>query len=239
MSNKKEERRKGKIQLIDATAMKFTLRKNMGKKSCELTDTIRKEIMRIFLEMEESEISKVFRNKEFAYWNITVERPLRLRILPDRAIPETVFKKKDEMHSVTEAISSIPQGTPLDDWAVFAKATGLKASVLKKIRPYITEKDSNAKAIDEPDVDLRDTEIVPFEYDGGINGYMQSEVLPYFGDAWVDEKKTQVGYEISFTKNFYHRVVLREIDDITSDLKSVEEDIAGLLANITEGLSNV
>ena len=239
LSNKKEERRKGKIQLIDATAMKFTLRKNMGKKSCELTDTIRKEIMRIFLEMEESEISKVFRNKEFAYWNITVERPLRLRILPDRAIPETVFKKKDEMHSVTEAISSIPQGTPLDDWAVFAKATGLKASVLKKIRPYITEKDSNAKAIDEPDVDLRDTEIVPFEYDGGINGYMQSEVLPYFGDAWVDEKKTQVGYEISFTKNFYHRVVLREIDDITSDLKSVEEDIAGLLANITEGLSNV
>ena len=86
---------------------------------------------------------------------------------------------------------------------------------------------------------MRDTEIVPFEYDGGINGYMQSEVLPYFGDAWVDEKKTQVGYEISFTKNFYHRVVLREIDDITSDLKSVEEDIAGLLANITEGLSNV
>lgn len=239
LSNKKEERRKGKIQLIDATAMKFTLRKNMGKKSCELTDTIRKEIMRIFLEMEESEISKVFRNEEFAYWNITVERPLRLRIFPDRAIPETVFKKKEEMHSVTEAISSIPQGTPLDDWAVFAKATGLKAGVLKKIRPYITEKDSNAKAIDEPDVDLRDTEIVPFEYDGGINGYMQSEVLPYFGDAWVDEKKTQVGYEISFTKNFYHRVVLREIDDITSDLKSVEEDIAGLLANITEGLSNV
>ena len=62
LSNKKEERRKGKIQLIDATAMKSPLRKNMGKKNCELTPDIRKEILRIFLEMEENEISMVFNN---------------------------------------------------------------------------------------------------------------------------------------------------------------------------------
>lgn len=52
LSNKKEERRKGKIQLIDATDMKSPLRKNMGKKNCEFTPDIRKEIIRIFLDME-------------------------------------------------------------------------------------------------------------------------------------------------------------------------------------------
>ena len=57
LSNKKEERRKGKIQLIDATAMKSPLRKNMGKKNCEFTPEIRKEIVRLFLEMEESDVS--------------------------------------------------------------------------------------------------------------------------------------------------------------------------------------
>ena len=59
LTNKKEERRKGKIQLIDATSMKAPLRRNMGKKNCELTPELREEIMRIFLDMEESEISKV------------------------------------------------------------------------------------------------------------------------------------------------------------------------------------
>lgn len=54
LSNKKEERRKGKIQLIDATDMKSPLRKNMGKKNCEFTPDIRKEIIRIFLDMEEN-----------------------------------------------------------------------------------------------------------------------------------------------------------------------------------------
>ena len=86
LSNKKEERRKGKIQLIDATAMKSPLRKNMGEKNCELTPELRDEIMRIFMAMEESSVSRVFDNREFGYWSITVERPLRLRVYPDRTI---------------------------------------------------------------------------------------------------------------------------------------------------------
>lgn len=96
LSNKKEERRKGKIQLIDATAMKSGLRKNMGKKNCEFTPTIRNEIMRIFMDMEESEVSKIFNNDDFGYWNVTVERPLRLRAFPERAIPAGTFKKEEE-----------------------------------------------------------------------------------------------------------------------------------------------
>lgn len=237
LSNKKEERRKGKIQLIDATAMKESLRKNMGKKNCEFTHDIRKEIVRIFLDMEESDVSMVFNNDEFAYWNVTVERPLRLRVYPDRTIPANLFKKADEYETVTSAIAKAAETALLDDWTVFAKATKLKAAQLKKIRPFITEKDASTQPIDgEPDVDLRDTENIPFTYEGGIDAFMQNEVLTYAPDAWVDEKKTQIGYEISFTKYFYKPVELRPMDEILQSLKNLEQEADGLLAGIMEGM---
>ena len=237
LSNRKEERRKGKIQLIDATAMKSPLRKNMGKKNCEFTSEIRKEIVRIFLEMEESEVSMIFDNEEFAYWNVTVERPLRLRVFPNRTIPADTFKKADEYSSVAEAVAKTAKTTPLDDWDAFAKATKLKASALKKIRPFITEKDSSAQPLEgEADADLRDTENIPFTYEGGIDAFIQNEVLPYAPDAWVDEKKTAIGYEISFTKYFYKPVELREMSDILESLAALEKEADGMLAEIMGGV---
>ena len=236
LSNKKEERRKGKIQLIDATTMKSTLRKNMGKKNCEFTSDIRKEIVRIFLDMEESDISMIFHNEEFGYWNVTAERPLRLRVFPDRAIPSDAFKKADEMTSVCTAIERTAKTALLDDWTAFAKATKLKAAQLKKIRPFITEKDPTAQPIDEPDVDLRDTENIPFTYEGGIDRFIEKEVHPYAPDAYVDEKKTQIGYEISFTKYFYKPVELRDMSEILADLAALDKEADGMLAGIMEGI---
>lgn len=75
LSNKKADKRKGKIQLIDATGMKVQMRKNMGKKNCKLSSKIQKEIMRIFMEMEESEVSRVFDLAEFGFWDITIVQP--------------------------------------------------------------------------------------------------------------------------------------------------------------------
>lgn len=237
LSSKKEERRKGKIQLIDATAMKSPLRKNMGNKNCELTPDIRKEIVRIFLDMEESEVSMIFNNEEFGYWNVTVDRPLRLRVCPENPIPADTFKKSGEYDSVCAAIRATSKSAPLDDWTMFSKATKLKASALKKVRPFITEKDPAAKPIDgEPDVDLRDTENIPFTYEGGIDAFIQNEVLTYAPDAWVDERKTQIGYEISFTKYFYKPVELREMADILSDLRALEKEADGMMAEIMEGI---
>lgn len=237
LSNKKEERRKGKIQLIDASKMKSSLPRNMGKKNCEFTADIRNEIMRIFLEMEESEVSMVFNNDDFAYWSVTVERPLRLRVNPDAVIPADVFKKADELAAVNKAIASVPAGTPFDDWAAFAKATKLKTTVLKKIRPFITVKDANAKPITgEADSDLRDTELIPFTYEGGIEGFMKNEVLSYAPDAWIDEKKTQIGYEISFNKYFYRPVNLRSMDEIIASLNELEKEADGMLAGIIGGV---
>ena len=237
LSNKKEERRKGKIQLIDATAMKSPLRKNMGKKNCEFTPEIRREIVRIFMEMKESEVSMIFNNDDFAYWNVTVERPLRLRVYPEHSIPAELFKKPDEHQSVVDAVVKAAKTAPLDDWNAFAKATKLKAAALKKIRPYITEKDPTAQPVDgEADADLRDTENIPFTYEGGISAFIQNEVLPYAPDAWVDEKKTQIGYEISFTKYFYKPVELREMSEIMASLAALEKGADGMLTDIMGGI---
>lgn len=235
LSNKKDEHRKGKIQLIDATSMKSPLRKNMGKKNCELTKDIRKEIMRIFLEMEESEISKIFNNEEFGYWTVTVDRPLRLRVYPEREIPSDMFKKAEELSQVKNALASIPKNTPLDDWNLFAKATGVKANVLKKVRPYITEKDATAKPVEgESDYDLRDKENIPFTYEGGIDAFMKNEVLTYAPDAYVESSLTEVGYEISFTKYFYKPVQLRDMKEIMENLRDLEKNADGLMAEILE-----
>lgn len=191
----------------------------------------------MFLAMEESEVSIILNNEDFGYWNVTVERPLRLRIYPDRTIPADLFKKADEYETVTSAIAKAAETAPLDNWTAFAKATKLKATTLKKVRPFITEKDPAAQPIEgEPDVDLRDTENIPFTYEGGIDTFMKNEVLTYAPDAWVDEKKTQIGYEISFTKYFYKPVELRKLSDILQNLKELETEADGLLAEVMEGV---
>ena len=175
LSNRKEDRRKGKVQLIDATSLKSPLRKNLGNKNCEFTPEIRSKIMEIFLNFEENEYSKIFNNEEFGYYKITVERPMR-----------------DENGEI------------------------------------IRDKKGKPKA----DKDLRDTEQIPLTYEGGIEKFFNDEVISFAPDAWIDYKKTQIGYEISFTKYFYKPVELRNLDDIVNDIKKLEDETDGLLSEI-------
>lgn len=77
LSNRKAEHRKGKIQLINATQMKTPLRRNMGKKNCEVSTSQKKSIAQWFMNMEENEFSHIFSNDEFGYWKITVLHPQR------------------------------------------------------------------------------------------------------------------------------------------------------------------
>jgi type I restriction enzyme M protein len=77
VTNRKDAMRLGKVQLIDATSIKTTLRKNLGEKNCLLSKSDRKQIMEIYMAFEESEYCKIFSNNEFGYWQIAVEQPLR------------------------------------------------------------------------------------------------------------------------------------------------------------------
>lgn len=95
----------------------------------------------------------------------------------------------------------------------------------------------NAKAVNgEADTDLRDTENIPFNYEGGIDGFMKNEVLSYAPDSYIDEKKTQTGYEISFTKYFYKPVELRKMKDIMESLSALEKEADGMMAEIMGGI---
>ena len=80
----------------------------------------------------------------------------------------------------------------------------------------------------------KDTEIIPFRYEGGIEGFFQNEILPYSPDAWIDPKSIETGYELSFTKYFYKPNELRSLSEIRSDIRAIEERTDGLIDEIVK-----
>lgn len=118
------------------------------------------------------------------------------------------------------------------------KTNGLNiaAALLKSILQALGEKDEtaevckNTKGEVEADSDLKDTENVALK--DNITEYMKREVLPHVPDAWVDESKTKVGYEIPFTRHFYKYTPLRSSEIIMEDIKGLEMSIADRLKNL-------
>ncbi len=84
----------------------------------------------------------------------------------------------------------------------------------------------------EPDPELRDTEQVPFLEEGGIEAFIRREVLPHAEDAWVDEDRTEIGYEISFTRHFHQPKPLRDLAAIERDILALEREAADLLRQV-------
>ena len=87
----------------------------------------------------------------------------------------------------------------------------------------------------EPDSDLRDTENVPLLEEGGIEAFFRREVLPHVPDAWIVAEKTQVGYEISFTRYFYKPKPMRTLEAIRRDIEGLEKETEGLLDEVFVG----
>ncbi|WP_434735540.1 type I restriction-modification system subunit M [Candidatus Accumulibacter propinquus] len=97
LSNRKPAHRQGRVQLIDASQWFKPLRKNLGKKNCELSPEDIERISRCFLDFQETPESKIFANAAFGYWKVTVERPLRLHSqLSLKAIETLRFNSGDE-----------------------------------------------------------------------------------------------------------------------------------------------
>ena len=90
----------------------------------------------------------------------------------------------------------------------------------------VTDKKGNPK----PDSSLRDTENIPLTMD--IQEYMEKEVLPHVPDAWIDHSKTNIGYEINFTKYFYQYKPLRSLEEIRKDIMAIEQETDGLLKEV-------
>jgi type I restriction enzyme M protein len=112
----------------------------------------------------------------------------------------------------------------------------VSAQVKKAILSALAQRDETAdictdkEGNPEPDADLRDYENVPLKDD--IDEYVKREVLPHVPDAWIDESKTKVGYEIPFTRHFYEYVPPRDLEEIEKEIKELEEEIRGMLEEI-------
>jgi type I restriction enzyme M protein len=122
-------------------------------------------------------ISRIFKNEDFGYRTITVERPLR-----------------DE-----------------------------------KGKPVVGQK-GRVKGQKMSDSELRDTENVPLSEN--IHTYFEREVLPHVPDAWIDEEKTRVGYEMTFNRHFYVFEPPRSLDEIDADLKMSTDKIRTMLEGL-------
>lgn len=251
LTNKKEEKRKGKVQLIDATGMKTPLRKNLGDKNCEMTEEIRNQVIALYLAFDKAdpEYSKLFSNEEFGYYQVEVNRPLRLKV----SIDESALLNFKEIGKDEELYTFLSSKFPNVDCLNYnefivklekdIKTAGLKWTKKRQdsIRKFFTETDERAElVIDkngeiEPDNNLKDSEQVPLLYDGGITGFFENEIKPYVDDAWINADSAIIGYELSFTKYFYKPVQLRDADDIIADIRAIEQSTDGLLASIIGG----
>lgn len=175
ISNVKEDRRKGKVQLINTSSDIFyqKMRKPLGSKRNELSPQHIFQIQNLYFAFDENEHSKIFDNEDFGFYQISVHQP-----------------EKDENENI------------------------------------ITDKKGNPKS----DKDLKDIENVPMKED--IDAYFEREVLPFTPDAWYDNKKMKVGYEIAFNKYFYKYEGVRSLQEIADDILALENETDGLLKEI-------
>jgi type I restriction enzyme M protein len=253
ISNRKPKKRKGKVQLIDATSISTPLRKNLGKKNCEFSEIQIESITKLFLNFKPTDVSKIFPNEEFGYWKIVVERPLRLstHITKERLNAFKATAAKAWLEPVELLVKIVGMDKPHrnfneinEQFEASLKEAGiiLRAAALKNIYDSFTEKDPEAEpvikkktkkaVVYEPDPELRDTEQVPLLEVGGIEAFFKREVLPHVPDAWIDESKTLIGYEISFTRHFYKPQPLRTLGEIRVDLQNLQSEAEGLLDRI-------
>lgn len=253
LTNKKDEKRRGTIQLIDATSMKSLLKKNIGEKNSEITPSIRRTIVDLYLAYRDADpkYSMVFPNEEFGYYAVDVQRPLRLKVdLTEEKIEQLLTEGKDnDLITVVRNYLNIQKTESVNSFNSFineiekvSKDAGVKLTAKRKklLRDYLTYVSEDAEpVIDskgniEPDKNLKDSEQIPMLYEGGIEGFLEKEIKPYVPDAWIDEKSASIGYELSFTKYFYKPVDLRPVEDIIEDLRTLEKESDGVLAGIME-----
>jgi len=215
ISNKKPDDRKGYVQLIDAGSFWQKMRKSLGSKRKEMSDEHIATVTQLFGEFAEAELATVFDTdgKEVARQVIAAaefapEPPAggKVKVAPIARI----FKNQDFGYT------TLTVERPLRDEA----------------GKVVLGQKGKAKGQPQPDSSLRDTENVPLGED--IQAYFQREVLPHAPDAWIDEAKSKVGYEIPFNRHFYVFEPPRDLHTIDEELKGVSARIMAMLGELAE-----
>ncbi|MBP9855848.1 MAG: SAM-dependent DNA methyltransferase [Candidatus Pacebacteria bacterium] len=256
VTNRKSKERKGKVQLIDARALFKKTRKSLGSKRHEIDTEHKKQILDLYETFEENEHSKIFKTTDFAYRQITIERPLRLKLdfTPEKIKEITATLDPSAVKAGVKTLIESFENQIYMSKKVFEEAFDkrveqyvsgkLTAALYKKILSTFSESDPEADVVlnkngdPEADTSLRDFENVPYEMD--IKEYFDKEVKPYVPDAWINEsvrdhkdgKVGIVGYEIPFTRHFYKYEGPRSLEEIETDIEKVENELLTLLKQL-------
>lgn len=253
VTNRKEKRRKGKIQLLDAREKwqpggSEESKRSLGDKRRHMGSAEIAEVVQLYGRFADGENSKIFGNAEFGYTRVTVERPLRLRYQMTKEDKARFLDACPHLLDDVQAIDKTLGRDPQRDWnSVWAQIEELvrkhesrwKLSEQKLFRSVFTERDVEAEPVlkadgdgtYEADPELRDSENVPLAED--IDTYFRREVEPHIRDAWIDRSKDKVGYEINFNRHFFRYTPPRPLEEIDSELKKAEEGIMRLLRDVT------
>ena len=259
VTDRKETRRKGKIQLVDARDVwtaggSAENKRSIGGKRRHLASAQIDEIVRLYGRFGSSDRSKGFDNTDFGFTRVTVERPLRLRYqmtINDKArFLDACPHLLDDVQTIDEALGR----EPIRDWnAVWIhiedilRENGSRWNETERnlFRSVFTEKDPDAEPVStgardggyEPDPALRDFENVPLEEDHDT--YFGREVRPHVPDAWMDRSQDKIGYEINFNRHFYKYTPPRSLEIIDAELKQTEAEIARLMREVVEWIPSI
>ncbi|MEJ7787916.1 MAG: N-6 DNA methylase, partial [Solirubrobacteraceae bacterium] len=244
VTNAKAPQRRGCVQLIDAREQWEKMPKSLGEKRKRIPEAAIAEVTRWYEDFEETETSKVFDNEAFGFRRVTVERPLRVRVdvagAGERLDALNGKLGEDVVAALRDAVARLD--VPAD--ASIADATAriakelpkLTAAKRKLVLSAFLPRDPDGEAVVDgkgrpvPDPELRDQESIPLTEN--VEDYIAREVLPHAPDAWVDEAKTVVGYEIPLTRYFYKYVEPRPLGEIDEEIDEVEQEILRLLAAV-------
>jgi type I restriction enzyme M protein len=248
VTNRKEDKRKGKIQLVNAIDFYIKMRKSLGNKRNFISEEQINKITQIYGNFANNGLTKIFNNEDFGYNRITVERPLRLNFQITKERIETINFTKALEASKTEILNILNKNISdelyknRDNFIKYLKELfknskiTYNAALEKALLTGLSEQDetadicTNSKGKPEPDPDLRDYENVPLKED--INEYFAREVKPYVPDAWIDYDKTKIGYEIPFTRHFYKYQELRPLEIIETEIQQLESEIQEFLGGL-------
>ncbi len=257
ISKAKEEGRRGRVQLIDASQCYEKRRKSLGNKRVEITERCREMITRAYRDNSDWEYhdgdirveSRIKDNDDFKYSKVTTYRPLRLEY---RNIAFDEERARDLKGADQELLRQIaecwqermPQHVAFPDGTFFIelKKGGVKVPKGKigmvrnfygKRNPemheaYVTPTDP--KSGRAPDPELRDSEIIPWKQD--IDEYLEANVRPYAPDFWYDPAENKIGYEIPFTREFYRYTPPRPAAQIFETFRALGEREKQLMAKI-------